>query len=193
MPHAPAGRSLEWSGGAVGIVARRTRVHLDANVVAGLVIDEVARTYVREARRNGADVFLSPTITSELAEAPLPKRKRLIAAAIEYCDGITSIKFEHMLALEIEGINEGKAMPEMPVLPIELFRMALKDEHPWLLGRPHPKNTKADFVAALETCNRMLHESDVLLTRDRELYECGRLVNSVLPDTRPNIRFVPQP
>jgi hypothetical protein len=43
----------------------------------------------------------------------------------------------------------------------------------------------------LENVVEITH-SDVLLTRDEDLFECGKLIRSVATDARPEIRLVPQ-
>jgi hypothetical protein len=58
------------------MVAEPLRVHLDSDVVAGLVLDQIARDYVTDLRRNGGRMFLSPAVVYELAQAPAPIRER---------------------------------------------------------------------------------------------------------------------
>jgi len=150
----------------MGMVApKRERAQLDSNIVSGLAIDDVTREFVREIRRNGTEVMLSPAVVREIARTRRPTREHLVKAAMEYCDGFTNIPFQDMFEREIKAINRGELVAPIPTIPIRgLVRLLMEVAH-----------------------------SDKLLTRDKELFECGKLVRSVLSDTGPEIVLVPRP
>jgi hypothetical protein len=266
----------------VGIIAERPRVQLDSNIVSGLALDDVARDCVREYRRNGAIVLLSPAVVRELCLAGPRRREKLVAAAIEYCDGFTNLPVADLLALELQCITEARRVPPVPIVPIGELRRILRE--PFAVrhgGGVNTKSRRAGHVKMLEDMRREMRgdeveptfekflkswsapifkslvdsgvaagriprpklradgvtshsdkhglvacigifaanmyrkltgtmlkgegcfsdlnnlieiaHSDVLLTRDKELFECSELLRTVIRDARPEIRLVPQP
>jgi hypothetical protein len=114
---------------------------------------------VREYRRNGAKILPSAAVVRELGKAPRHKREKLIAAAIEYCDGFTNLPVFDMLALEVRCINEAARVPTMPIMPISHLRRALLGAFAPRPGGLSAKAKKASHVAMLEDMRRAARDS----------------------------------
>ena len=265
----------------MGMPARREVVNLDANIVTGLLVDERARTYVREVRRNGARVMLSPGVIREIARTPRQRRERLVDAAIEHCDGFVNLPFYEIFEREIRALNDGIAVPQMPEVPIaqlnrirddvfarktateldvkglrqsvikmfedlgragkkveleatfevflkgwlgDIFRMLLDvamahgcpklappPREQWMNEDKHAIVIGVAFIGAnlyRKLSGEMLKgegsyrdiwnvmevaHSSKFLTRDKELFECGKLVRGVITSGGPHIVWVPLP
>ena len=90
------------------------RIHLDNDILAGLVRDDVARDHVGRLRRDGAKIYLSPSVVHEMARAGLKTRGQLIDAALTFCDGMTNMQAHEIFEAEIRAAIRGSALPRYP-------------------------------------------------------------------------------
>lgn len=136
------------------VVKERPRLHLDSNVVAALALGNAqALTRVAAARYNGCVILLSPEVVREIGRAGQRKRNRMLAAALRYCDGVTSLQSPFLLREEAERLFRGEVMHKTPFRPIEVLRPLLReDELIRSLGDPildsvgRPKERDAELL-----------------------------------------------
>jgi hypothetical protein len=134
----------------------RRRAHLDADVVVGLILDDAARTTVRQVRHDGYDVLLSPGVVHELAGAPRRVRRKLFQAALEYCTGFTMWQSPEILAREIAALESNELMPAVPYLPIR--ELADLQTEAGLIKRLGPFRNTHDKKQDIEALERIARE-----------------------------------
>jgi len=160
----PARRPTPLAGGAnglahharfayaqvVGIIAPRAIVHLDNDVVAGLINDQAARDFVSKVRWNGADIYLCPSVVREMCTAPTEIRKKLVEAAQAHCAGFSNLPVADMLTMEIRSLAEGKRVPPIPTLPISRLSEILDDADAAKMKNALSKERRAESTSILD-------------------------------------------
>jgi hypothetical protein len=93
------------------------RAFLDGNVVAIAATQPSVADRLRGLKGQAYEVLLGPTVVTEIGAAPLDARRRLVACAIQLCDGFTEAQAPTILAREI-ATRAGEPIPTDPVVPI---------------------------------------------------------------------------
>lgn len=110
------------------VVKERPRLHLDSNVVVELARGNTqAIAQIAKAHDNGCVILLSPEVVHEIRRAGQQKCKRVLSAALRYCDGVTSLQSPLLLREEAECLFRGEAMSKTPFYPIQVLRPLLDE------------------------------------------------------------------
>lgn len=95
-------------------VPRRKRVYLDTMVIGHLAHFDKPRRYVRELRRNGADILVCPSVLKEVGLRTAKHRRRAVQSILIHCTGITKVKSGALMGAELNNAFLRKPPPDEP-------------------------------------------------------------------------------